>query len=167
MNRLLLLTKNQFFGAAASFVSRLDMLPANFSPLGSFGFFGGNPVLFGVTIIAFDVFVKGFYQGFWLTYIGFACYPVLGWLAKKSPLRQVVALPLASFLFFLISNLGVWLYWYDHTWSQLLVCYSLALPFYQRTLIGDLVFGYGYLLFKHCNFKLFTVKKSPAVAPTF
>jgi len=28
----------------------------------------------------------------------------------------------------------------------LLLCYSLAMPFYARSLIGDMVFGYGYLL---------------------
>ena len=30
----------------------------------------------------------------------------------------------------------------------MLICYSLALPFFKRTLIGDLVFGYGYMLYR-------------------
>ncbi|GIK84318.1 MAG: hypothetical protein BroJett025_09400 [Patescibacteria group bacterium] len=131
--------------AVLVFVSRLNVLPANISPLGSYGFFG-NSLLFAVSIVAFDVLVKGMYPGFWLTYIGFACYAVLGKLSKNSLKRQLVFLPFASFLFFLISNLGVWWYWYGHTIADLLLCYTVAIPFYSRTLIGDLFFGYTYIL---------------------
>ena len=130
------------------FVSRLDMLPGNISPLGSFGFFGSNPLLFTLNIFAFDFLVKGIYPGFWITYIGFAAYPVLGRLTKSKPNAQLIALPLASFLFFLISNAGVWWYWYDHTWIDLVACYTIALPFYTRTLLSDLFFGYGYLVLR-------------------
>jgi hypothetical protein len=115
--------------------------------LGSFGFFG-HPVLFGISILAFDLLVKGIYPGFWLTYLGFACYPLLGWLAQGSVRKQLLLLPMASFLFFLLSNLGVWWYWYDHTFEKLLVCYALAVPFYSRTLLSDICFGYGYLLLR-------------------
>jgi hypothetical protein len=135
---------SQLATSVAIFFSRFDILPANISPLGTFGFFG-NPVMYGVSIIAFDLLVKGIYPGFWLTYLGFACYPLLGWLTKRNTRHQLLAIPFASFLFFLISNLGVWWYWYDHTLAKLIICYSLAVPFYARTLIGDLFFGYGYL----------------------
>jgi len=131
----------------AVFVSRLGYLPANISPLGSFGFFGKNKWLFFATIITFDWLVGGFYHGFWVTYLGFAMYPILGKLAQNTRLKLIL-LPLASFSFFLISNFGVWWYWYPHTWIGLSSCYLLAVPFYKQTLIGDLVFGYGYLLIK-------------------
>ncbi|MBP7842859.1 hypothetical protein KA017_02550, partial [Candidatus Woesebacteria bacterium] len=140
----------QTLAVALVFISRLNILPANISPLGSFGFFG-NPILFAVSIVAFDLLVKGIYPGFWLTYVGFASYAVLGRLSKNSLKRQLVLLPFASFLFFLLSNLGVWWYWYDHTLAGLLLCYSLAVPFYSKTLIGDLFFGYGYLVFSNIN----------------
>lgn len=133
--------------ATAVFISRLGYLPANVSPLGSFGFFGKNKWLFFATIILFDWLVGGFYPGFWVTYLGFAMYPLLGKLAGDTRLKLIL-LPLASFSFFLISNFGVWWYWYPHTLSGLTTCYLLAVPFYKKTLIGDLVFGYGYLLFK-------------------
>ena len=136
--------------ATSAGVSRLGILPANISPLGSYGFFG-NPALYAVSIVSFDLLVKGIYPGFWLTYIGFACYPLLGFLTRKSLNKQLLALPLASFLFFLFSNLGVWWYWYDHTLAQLLLCYALAVPFYARTLVGDLLFGYGYLAVKNID----------------
>lgn len=138
----------QALGALGSFVARLGALPANISPLGSFGFFGGNVLFYFTSIVAFDLLVKGLYPGFWFTYLGFAAYPLLGSLAKRSWKHQAFLLPVASFTFFLLSNFGVWWFWYDHTWSELLLCYSLALPFYQRTLLGDLGFGYGYLAVK-------------------
>lgn len=133
--------------ATAVFVSRLGYLPANISPLGSFGFFGKNKWLFFTTIVLFDWLVGGFYPGFWITYLGFAMYPLLGKLAKNTRLKLIL-LPLASFLFFLVSNFGVWWYWYPHTLTGLITCYLLAVPFYKQTLIGDLVFGYSYLLIK-------------------
>lgn len=137
----------------AIFVSRLGFLPANISPLGSFGFFGKNKWLFFTSIVLFDWLVGGFYPGFWVTYLGFAIYPLLGRLTQDSK-YQLISLPLASLLFFLVSNLGVWWYWYPHTSVSLITCYSLAIPFYKRTLIGDLTFGYGYLLIK----KFLTIK---------
>ncbi len=140
----------QTLTAGLVFISRLDILPANVSPLGSFGFFG-NPILFTASIVAFDLLVKGIYPGFWLTYIGFACYAILGKVSKNSLKRQLVLLPFASFLFFLISNLGVWWYWYDHTLADLLLCYTLAIPFYSRTLLSDLLFGYSYIVLKNFN----------------
>ena len=135
--------------SASVFISRLDLLPGNISPLGSFGFFGSNPWFFALNILAFDFLVKGIYPGFWLTYLGFACYPLLGWLTRSNQGKQLVALPFASLLFFLISNAGVWWYWHDHSWVGLLECYTLAVPFYTRTLLGDLFFGYGYLFLKN------------------
>lgn len=134
--------------AIGVFISRLSILPANISPLGSFGFFG-NPILFMVSILAFDFLVKGVYPGVLFTYVGFAAYPVLRKVAGNSIKKQVMFLPLASFLFFVFSNLGVWWYWYDHTFEKLLVCFALAIPFYARTLMSDVFFGYGYLLIKH------------------
>lgn len=136
--------------AGAVFVSRLGYLPANVNPVGGFGFFGHSG-LFWLTIVGFDTLIGGFYPGFWVTYVGFAMYPLLGKLTRGKLCRQLVLLPLASLLFFLISNLGVWWYWYPRTLEGLFSCYVLAIPFYKRTLVGDLVFGYGYLAYKQLS----------------
>lgn len=138
----------QLLAGGAVLLSRLHLLPANISPVGSFGFFG-NSWLYAGSIVLFDLTIGGLYQGFWFTYLGFAAYPLLGKLAGKSWHKQVVLLPLASLAFFALSNLGVWWAWYDHNLTGLATCYSLALPFYQRTLIGDLLFGYSYVMVKH------------------
>jgi len=148
MKKLSKLNSKSITAAIAVFVSRLGYLPANINPLGGFGFFGKTKWLFFATIVLFDWLVGGFYPGFWITYLGFAMYPLLGKLAKNTRLKLIL-LPLASFLFFLVSNFGVWWYWYPHTLTGLTTCYLLAVPFYKQTLIGDLVFGYSYLMIKN------------------
>lgn len=131
-----------------TYFSRFSFLPANVSPLGAYGFFGGQPLFYFASILAFDFFKGGFYQGFLWTYLGFAAYPLLAYLARRSTKRQLLFLPLASFAFFLLSNFGVFFAWYSHDLQGFLACYALALPFYTRTLMGDLFFGYGFLLLK-------------------
>jgi len=142
------LSKN-IFTATVVLLSRIvKFLPANISPLGSFGFFSQQPAWFFLSILIFDTFFAGSYRGALWTYLAFASYPLLGFLARKNQARQVLLLPLASLLFFLISNFGVWLNWYPNTSAGLVQCYVLALPFYWRTLIGDVIFAYGFLLMK-------------------
>lgn len=149
MKRLNQFNSSSILTAVGVFFSRLGLLSANVSPLGSFGFFSGSPWLYVLSIFGFDYFIGGFYTGFVWTYLGFAAYPVVGFFARKRGLaQQAQMLPLASALFFLISNFGVWWHWYPHTWSGLLTCYTLAVPFFWRTLLGDVVFGYSYLVFK-------------------
>jgi len=140
------------------FVSRFGFLPANFSPVGTLGFFSKSiwPLL--LVTLGFDLFRGGHYSGFLWTYGGFLMYFLMGWVARKTGLLsqkqgwasllkwQLLLLPLASFLFFLLSNLGVWLNWYPRTIEGLITCYSLALPFYRNTLMGDIGFGFGYFI---------------------
>lgn len=143
----------QISAHASVVLSRVFRLfPPNFSAVGSLGFFGSNPLLFFAGLVAHDYFFGGLYNGFTFTYLGFASYAVLGRFARNSTHRQLVLLPVASFLFFIFSNLGVWWYWFPHTLEGLLRCYTLALPFYKNTVISDLVFGYGYMLIRyvHC-----------------
>ncbi|GAB4141075.1 MAG: hypothetical protein Fur0024_2910 [Patescibacteria group bacterium] len=136
----------KFLTALPVLISRFGFLPPNFSPVGSFGFFSGNFLLFALVTIGFDYIYGGFYKGVIFTYIGFLAYFILGKLAKNSVKLQFTLLPIASFLFFLISNFGVWYFWYPvQTFDTLTLCYTLALPFYKNTFLSDLVFGWGYL----------------------
>ncbi len=46
----------------------------------------------------------------------------------------------SSFIFFIITNLGVWLQgWYPMTFAGLSTCFTLAIPFYRTMLIGNLI----------------------------
>lgn len=78
------------------------------------------------------------------------CGNLIGiWLrSHKKPLFVVGSALALSILFFLITNFGVWAppnNWYPHTLEGLIQSYTLALPFFRNTLIGDL--GYTIVLF--------------------
>lgn len=139
--------KNSIAAVGVFFVRFLKLAP-NFSPVGSFGFFSESPIYFIFTILLFDIVLGGFYRGFAWTYIGFASYYILGRIAKKNDKLKIILLPAASILFFLISNLGVYLNWYPQGTNYLIACYINALPFFKMTLLSDLFFGYGYLILK-------------------
>ena len=47
---------------------------------------------------------------------------------------------LASTLFFVISNLGVWYFYYPHNWGGLSTCFVLAIPFFVNAIAGDLFY---------------------------
>jgi hypothetical protein len=138
----------KYIGAIFVFISRQGFLPANFSPLGSFGFFSNNFVIYFSSILLFDLFVGGFYKGNIFTYVGFFAYYLFGKLAKNDSTKQAIFLPLASLTFFILSNLGSWYFWYPHTLTGLAACYIAAIPFYRNTLFSDLIFGYSYIWWK-------------------
>jgi hypothetical protein len=49
----------------------------------------------------------------------------------------------SSTLFFFITNFGVWILGYPLTIQGFITCYTLALPFFVNTIIGDFFFTYG------------------------
>ncbi len=65
-------------------------------------------------------------------------------------------------LFFLITNFGVWLHTglYAKTWGGLVQSYTLALPFFRNTLLGDL--GFVGLLFGAYELAALTVRRREA-----
>ena len=74
--------------------------------------------------------------------------------------KVVLASLSGSTIFYLISNFGVWAFspMYAKTLAGVVQCYSLALPFYGTSLMGDLVYcallfgAYQLVFFKIPNF---------------
>jgi len=69
-------------------------------------------------------------------------------LRNVTPMRVGAAAAISSLQFFLITNFAIWAVaavrhntMYSADLAGLLKCYSLALPFYGRTLAGDLLFS--------------------------
>ncbi|MEO1614501.1 MAG: DUF6580 family putative transport protein [Planctomycetota bacterium] len=85
------------------------------------------------------------------TYCGATLSVPLGrWLQRECGRASLAKLPLAavgaSTVFFLASNLAVWLGpWYPTSAAGLFACFSNAVPFYGYTLVGDL--GYCSVMF--------------------
>ena len=135
---------------AAAF--RLVPHPPNFTPIGAMALFGG--AYFGRHALAFVAplgalllsdAILGFYSGMQVTYLAVALVVLIGWAvrARITPLRVAGAAVASSILFFAVSNFGVWLLggMYPPTLSGLAACYVAAIPFFQNTLAGDLVFS--------------------------
>ena len=85
------------------------------------------------------------YQAF--TYVSFL---LSVWIGRRLARTESVwrigsAVLLSSLQFFLITNIGSWLYDYPHTLAGLGACYVAAIPFFQRTLLAD--FFYTGVLF--------------------
>jgi hypothetical protein len=73
---------------------------------------------------------------------------VARWMADKPLAARIGLVVGAPVAFFLISNFGVWAggTMYPRTLSGLVDCYTLAVPFFRGTLVGDWVFaGLGML----------------------
>ena len=89
-----------------------------------------------------------FHQGSAVTYLSFALAITMGMALRGRTMRRpaLTALGLGvSFevVYFLVSNL-VWMYGshslYPQTWAGLIQCYTLALPFFGKSLAGTTAF---------------------------
>lgn len=96
--------------------------------------------------LALDKFVYA-YPFSWDLFLTWGWYAAMLWLGSalrenSKPLRVVGAALTGSVTFFLISNFGVWAAtnMYPKTVSGLMACYAAGLPFFRRTLEGDLLY---------------------------
>tara|TARA_B110001454_G_scaffold219202_1_gene251985 strand:- start:74032 stop:74580 length:549 start_codon:yes stop_codon:yes gene_type:complete len=150
-------------------VSRMMPHPWNFTAIGSMALFSGfsmksNKYLMIVPFVCLVISdsLIGFYDGMIYTYIGFAVGMLLSvaYFRKQDTFSfggRVMTLAglsvVSSFLFFLITNFGVWkgATFYTQDLSGLITCYVAGLPFLFNQIAGDLfyaaiVFGlYEYL----------------------
>lgn len=138
-------------GAAAAM--RLLPHPPNFSPIAAMALFAGAHMPrramafaapFGALLVS-DMFLGGYYPGMELVYLSFALTVLIGWAiaGRKSALTIAGAAVASSVLFFAVTNFGMWLFsgFYPRTWDGLVACYAAAIPFFQNTVAGDLLFS--------------------------
>ena len=96
-----------------------------------------------LAMLASDL-VLGFHSTMVFVYAAFALMVGMGmWLSTRRCAQLIIAASLlASVLFFLVTNFGVWLLMdiYPMTAAGLLASYIAAIPFFQMTLMGDLLF---------------------------
>ena len=135
---------------------RLVPHPPNFTPIGAMALFGG--AYFGRRALAFaaplgalllsDAAI-GFHSGMPYVYGSVALIVLIGWVVAKrmAPLTIAAAVLASSVLFFAVTNFGTWATGelYPPSLAGLAACYVAAIPFFQNTLAGDLL--YSALLF--------------------
>jgi hypothetical protein len=86
----------------------------------------------------------GFYHGQWVNYLILMSATLIGWALKgKNYSNLAIGAVAAPTIFFLISNLTVWMgsqVTYTKDFSGLMNCYTAALPFYKNALIATVLF---------------------------
>lgn len=93
----------------------------------------------------------GFYSGQWKNYLILMSATLIGLALKgKNYATLMTGALTAPTVFFLLSNLGVWMsakeVTYTNDFNGLMTCYGAGLPFYKNALIATLVFLPGILL---------------------
>ncbi|MBU1036781.1 hypothetical protein KKF32_01940 [Patescibacteria group bacterium] len=133
-------------------VMRLAPHPANFSPVAAIALFAGYylskrwAIILPIAVMLLTDILIGFYD--WKLMLAvYSCIMLAGVVGiiirkSKSVLNVLTATLVISLSFFIVTNLAVWLFspWYAHNWSGLMLCYTLAVPFFKNTLAGNLFF---------------------------
>jgi hypothetical protein len=133
-------------------LTRLLPHPPNFAPITAMALFSGvffDKRTLGLLVPLSAMVISDLFLGFYtisiFVYLSFFLITLFGRWMKKIHIGSVL---LASTLFFLISNLGVWLLAYPLTVEGLITCFTLAIPFFGSAILGDvfysLVLVYGF-----------------------
>jgi hypothetical protein len=131
---------------------RLLPHPPNVSPVAAMALFGGayfsdKRMAFLVPFLALLLsdFLIGLHDTMIYVYAGFALTVVIGfWIRQKLNVSRIAfAVIVSSLLFFVISNFGAWLSsgLYPMTTDGLMQAYIAAIPFFQNSLLGNMVFA--------------------------
>ena len=113
----------------------------NFTPVAAIALFSGTylnkkyalliPL---VLMIVSDIFI-GLHDVVIFTWGSFVLITLLGfWIKRHKNMFRIISASLfSSFLFYVVSNFGVWLAgWYPHNLRGLIDCYIMALPFLRN-----------------------------------
>ncbi len=134
------------------FVARLLPHPANFAPIAAIAIFGGLylPKRWAIVLPVIAMFVSDIFIGFYTwqimasVYLSFVLVGLISLLVKKNKKAATVigGTILGSILFFFITNFAVWAFgsMYTHNFAGLMQCYTMAIPFFKNTLLGDLFY---------------------------
>lgn len=158
-----------FFGLLMRFVTHFDNLPIiesltrnlphipNFSPIAAIALFSGvyltvgKNKLYAILVPLLALFISDIFIGFYSpvvmlsVYGSFVLIGLIGlWLKNHKTVANTLGASLfGSIIFFLITNFAMWAIphsLYPHSLQGLLNCYTMGLPFFRNTLLGDLFY---------------------------
>ena len=127
--------------------SRFVPHPPNFTSLIALSFY--VPAILGVKYLPsliFSFFVTDVFIGLHhLTFFTWGSVVLIGLLSKffiSTLLSRIGGALFGAILFFALTNFGVWLLGgYEHTIDGLLLCYTLAIPFFAYSIISTIIFA--------------------------
>ncbi len=143
---------NPFLIITIAALLRLLPHPPNVAPIAAMALFGGVYLnkKYALILPLLALFISDLFLGFYgapmmsFVYGSFLLTGCIGIFLKnhKKPAAIISAALFSSLLFYLITNFGVWLTTplYPKTLSGLLNCYTMAIPFFRNTLLGDLFY---------------------------
>ena len=144
MNKMFLI-----FIVLVATLTRIAPHPPNFTPILSIALFSGlcfkNKFSFLVPLLIMifsDFFIGNFDMAVWV----YPCLLIIFYLGKyfKTSFNfknVIISSFIASILFFLISNFGVWIVGYPKNISGFVNCYFMAIPFYKNTLLSTMMYS--------------------------
>mgnify|MGYP001192591833 CR=1 FL=1 len=127
--------------------SRLIPHPPNFTSLMALSFY--IPAILGIRFISALVFsfiltdlLIGFHS---VTLFTWGSVILIGLISKfflTTFVSRISGALIGASIFFIVTNFGVWsLGSYGYTLDGLILCYTLAIPFFGNTLIGTIIFS--------------------------
>lgn len=143
---------NPFLIIAIAALLRLLPHPPNVAPIAAMALFGGVYLnkKYALILPLLALFISDLFIGFYgapmmsFVYGSFLLTGYIGLFLKshKKPSMIIAAALFSSLFFYLITNFGVWLATplYPKTLSGLLNCYTMAIPFFRNTILGDLLY---------------------------
>ena len=117
----------------------------NVTPITAMALFSGvyltnKKLAFIIPILA--MFISDLFLGFSsITLFVYAAFILVSYIGISSKKVSIKTILLSSIGFFIITNFGVWLFGYPKTLNGLIECYTLAIPFFRNSLIGDFFFA--------------------------
>ena len=142
-----MINKYIFLVSVISFaiLSRFLPHPPNFTPVTAIALLsskGFNNRWIGLLIPMIIMFISdlvlGLHGSIPFVYGAFILISLFGSFVEKINIGVVLS---SSVIFFLVSNFGVWFLYYPSTFTDLVTCYTLAIPFFLNTILGDLFFS--------------------------
>lgn len=134
--------------------TRLVPHPPNFAPIGGLALFSGShfknkfALLIPLSAMLISDIFLGFHNTMLYVYFSFLLIVFIGRMIKNINGKALIMASLtSSFLFFIITNFGVWIApqsMYPKSINGLIQCYYMGLPFFRNTLISDLIYSFSF-----------------------
>ncbi|MFD0844022.1 DUF6580 family putative transport protein [Flaviramulus multivorans] len=117
----------------------------NFTPITAMALFSGvyfTDKRFAFLVPLLAMFISDLFLGLYtISIFVYLAFILVGFIGLKSKKVSITTILLSSISFFIITNLGVWFLAYPKTIDGLIECYTLAIPFFRNSLIGDFFYA--------------------------
>ena len=124
---------------------RLIPHPPNVAPITALALFSGASfrnkwfsIVFPLMAMVLSDIVLGFSTISLWVYSAFILITMFSWVVKELKWTSVL---ISSLIFFIVSNFGVWVLSYPHTIEGLITCYTMAIPFFGYSILGDVAWS--------------------------